>query len=149
MSEERRDIACLVEVDISYLHAHPDNPRIVPREDVISAIVANLGAEYPKKHALHVRPHGDGYQVISGHHRLEAATRKGLAKVWCWVEDLDDEAAFMELALSNLQGEVSPLEFGIHALNAVPKVAGGRGNKGGFSEYAWGGSKVREYMAAR
>jgi len=74
---------------------------------------------------------------------------KGLAKVWCWVKDLDDEAAFMELALSNLQGEVSPLEFGIHALNAVPKVAGGRGNKGGFSEYAWGGSKVREYMVAR
>jgi hypothetical protein len=33
---------------------------------------------------------------------------------------MDDERAFMELATSNNQGELAPLEIGIHALKAVP-----------------------------
>ena len=147
MNRQPKHNARLLELDTSLLHPHPNNPRIAPREGVITAIVANLGDEYPQKHALHVRPHGDGYQVISGHHRLEAATRKGLAKVWCWVEDLDDEAAFMELALSNLQRELSPLEFGIHAFKAVPKAEGGRGKKGGLSEYAEKIGKTVQYVS--
>jgi hypothetical protein len=32
---------------------------------------------------------------------------------------LDDEAAYMELATSNAQGELSPLEIGLHALQFV------------------------------
>src|SRR2546427_759057 len=80
--------------------------------------------EYPQKHALHVRPHGDGYQVLAGHQRCEAAKRKGLQKVWCWVEEMDDDEARMQLVLSNSQGELSPLEYGLHALKAVPKAQG-------------------------
>ncbi|MBI2806872.1 MAG: hypothetical protein HYX68_17980 [Planctomycetes bacterium] len=41
-----------------------------------------------------------------------------------------------KLATANNQGELSPLEIGIHALHAVPKAEGGRGKKGGLSEYA-------------
>lgn len=118
------------------IQPHPDNPRVVIREDVVSAIVANLDGEYPQKHAIHVRPYDGKYQVLSGHQRLEAATRKGLKTVWAWVESLDDTTAFMELVTANNQGELSPLEIGIHALKAVPKSEGGRGKKGGLSEYA-------------
>lgn len=65
---------------------------------------------------------------------------------------LSDEAAFMELATSNNQGELSPLEIGIHALRAVPLEKGGRGKKGGLSEYAErvgkGKSAITEYRQA-
>ena len=135
MTQQPKHNEHLEELDISLLHPHPDNPRIAPREDVITAIVANLGDEYPKKHALRVRGHGDGYEILGGQHRWEAAKRKGLQKVWCWVEDMDDEAARMELVLDNMQGELSPLEIGMHALKAVPKAEGGRGKTGGLSEY--------------
>jgi hypothetical protein len=40
------------------------------------------------------------------------------------------------LAASNNQGELSPLEIGIHALHCVALAAGGRGKKAGLSEYA-------------
>src|SRR5690554_1303263 len=124
-------------VPVDSIVPHPDNPRVQLREDVVSAIAANLDGEFPQKHALHVRAIGDDFQVLSGHHRLEAAKRAGLAAVWCWVEDLDDDAAFMELVMSNNQGELSPLEIGIHALKAVPLGKRGRGNKGGgMKEYA-------------
>ncbi len=40
------------------------------------------------------------------------------------------------LAASNSQGELSTLEIGLHALHCVSLSAGGRGKKGGLSEYA-------------
>lgn len=48
------------------------------------------------------------------HHRHAAAVRKGLPQVPCWVVDMDDDEAFMELVKSNAQGELSPLERGMH-----------------------------------
>lgn len=121
---------------VTSLVDHPRNPRVVMRDDVIDGIVANLGDEWPQKHALHVRPVGDKYEIISGHHRKRAAEKKGHERVWCWVEEMDDHAAFMALATSNNQGELDPLEIGIHAFEAVPPAKGGRGKKGGLSEYA-------------
>ncbi len=131
---------------------HPDNPRLVFRDDVIDGIAANLDGEFPQKHALHVRPVGERFQLLAGHHRIRAARKKGLAEVWAWVDDLDDRAAFMELATSNNQGELSPLEIGLHALKAVPLARGGKGKKGGLSEYAErigkAPSTVSEYRSA-
>jgi hypothetical protein len=40
------------------------------------------------------------------------------------------------LILDNAQGELSPLEIGLHALHFVGKATAGRGKKGGLSEYA-------------
>ena len=39
-------------------------------------------------------------------------------------------------ATSNSQGELSPLEIGLHAWQAVKEGQGGRGKKGGIGEYA-------------
>jgi hypothetical protein len=47
-----------------------------------------------------------------------------------------DAKAYMLLVTSNNQGELTPLEIGLHALRAVPKAKGGKGQKGGLSEYA-------------
>jgi ParB-like chromosome segregation protein Spo0J len=124
-------------VPIANLTAHPDNPRLQLREDVVERIAAEIGRfGFGREHALLVRPIDGAHQILSGHHRVEAAKRAGLADVPCWVKDLDDGEAFMQLVLANTQGELSPLEIGMHALKAVPLAEGGRGRVGGLSEYA-------------
>ncbi len=131
MSEAKLEL-----IELALLDDHPKNPRVCLREDVVDGIVENLGDEWPQKHALSVRPLGNRFQVVSGHHRKQAATNKGIEKVWCWVEEMDDDKAFMELATANNQGELDPLEIGIHAFEAIPVSKGGRGNVGGISGYA-------------
>jgi hypothetical protein len=39
----------------------------------------------------------------------------------CWVRELDDDAAYMLLATSNAQSELTALERGLHALHATEK----------------------------
>jgi site-specific DNA-methyltransferase (adenine-specific) len=122
---------------VDNLQPHPDNPRLIYREDIIDTIAQSIAEKgFQPAYALLVRPFGNGYQIISGHTRHKAALKAGLAKLPCWVKDLDDEEAFMELVLANNQGELSPLEYGIHVLKYVESSEGGRGKKGGLSEYA-------------
>jgi site-specific DNA-methyltransferase (adenine-specific) len=131
-------------IDLDQIDDHPKNPRVVMRQDVIDAIAACLIDDgFSEKHAIHVRPVGDRFEILSGHHRRRAAEQVRLDKVPCWVEEMDDDAAFMELATSNNQGELDPLEIGIHAFEAVPESKGGRGKKGGIALYAEKISKDR------
>ncbi len=125
-------------IPIDRLIAHPDNPRLELRADVIEQLMSQMSdAGFGAEHALLVRPVENEFQIISGHHRAEAARKTGIAEVPCWVRDMDDDEAFMQLVLSNAQGELSPLEIGIHALKAVPLGKRGRGNVGGgLNEYA-------------
>ena len=139
--------AALECLPLALLDEHPDNPRLVFRQDVIDAIAANLNGRYPQKHAIHVRPVGERFQVLSGHQRVRAARKVGLKDIWAWVETLDDEAALMELVLSNNQGELSPLEIGLHCLKAVPLEKGGRGIMGGLREYARRIGKAANYVS--
>ena len=130
------------------LHDHPQNPRLALREDVVSAIVAGLSDGFDPAHALIVRPLGNEYQVLSGHHRKAAAMKAGIDAVPCWVREMDDEDAYMALATSNSQGELSPLEIGIHALHCVGLSEGGRGKKGGLSRYAESIGKHKDTISA-
>jgi len=125
-------------IEVDRLDPHPDNPRLFLREDVIEGITAQLeeSGAFDPAHALLVRPVNGRYQIVRGHHRVEGARRAGMDKVPCWVRDLSDDEAYMQLALGNVQGELSPLEIGIHALKAVDTSDGGRGIVGGVSEYA-------------
>jgi ParB/RepB/Spo0J family partition protein len=129
----------LREVPVSELHPHPDNPRLRIRDDVVTQIAAEITRSgFGQEHALLVRPKDGRFEILSGHHRHEAAKRTGLATVPCWVRELDDDDAFMTLILANTQGEMSPLEEGHHVAKYVErgKVGAGRGNKGGLREYA-------------
>lgn len=106
-------------VPVDQLAAHPDNPRLQLREDVIERLTAEISRTgFGKEHAPLVRPYDGAFQIISGHHRIESAQRAGLGEVPCWVKEMDDDEAFMQLVLSNTQGELSPLERGLHALGA-------------------------------
>ena len=122
--DERTD---LIRLSINLLTPHPDNPRLMVRDDVVESIALQLreSGVFAPEHALLVRPVNGHYEIISGHHRVEAARRAGLDAVPCWVREMSDEAAHMGLMLANQQGELSPLEIGIHALKAVPLSEGG------------------------
>ena len=140
-------------ISIDKLKPHPQNPRLVTREDVVEGIKAGISEGFHPSNALIVWPQDDCYYILAGHHRLEAAKRAELSELPCWVRsDLDEENAYMLLATDNNQGELSPLEIGKHALNYVPKATGGRGQKGGLSEYAGKLGKnhktIREYKSA-
>lgn len=126
----------LKKILVAELRCHPKNPRIAMRQDVIDGIAAQLveAGEYSQKHAVHVRPVGDGFELVSGHHRKAACEKAGLPEVWAWVEEMTDGEAFMALVLSNNQGELDPLEIGIHAFEAVPLSRGRKGE--GLSRYA-------------
>lgn len=134
------------------LQDHPQNPRLALREDVVSAIVAGLADGFDPAHALIVRPLGNEYQVLSGHHRKAAAMKAGIDAVPCWVRELDDEAAYMALVTSNSQGELSPLEIGLHALgldmDKRGKGAAGGGLKGYAALVGRAPSRITEYRQA-
>lgn len=115
------------QLPVSSITPHPQNPRIAMREDVVSAIAANLADGFDPAHALIVRPVGDTHQIISGHHRLEAAKRAGIESVPCWVRDMDDDDAYMALVTSNSQGELSNAEIALHIEGLIEKGKHGAG----------------------
>jgi hypothetical protein len=129
-------------VPISKLQPHPDNPRLFVREEVVNGISEQIKTRgFEERHAPNVRQIGDAgfYQIVSGHQRIEAAKRAELEKIPCIVVELTDEEAFRELLLSNAQADLKPLEIGLHVLKATERGGtGGRGKKGGASEYARG-----------
>src|SRR5829696_3024036 len=102
------------------MEAHPDNPRLFQRENVIESIVASLNSGAMSScYAIRVRKLGPGrYQIVDGHHRAEAAKRAGLRRIPAWVHEMDDTAAYMELVRSNAQSELTSLERGRHALQS-------------------------------
>jgi ParB-like nuclease domain len=97
-------------------------PRPLSREDLIETIRVGLAGGFDSAHAFIVRPLGDGWQIMSGHHRAEAARRAKLTEVPCWVRDIDDDAANLMLATSNSQGELTALERGGHALHSGMEI---------------------------
>jgi phage N-6-adenine-methyltransferase len=121
-------------IPVAQLRPHPKNPRVALRDDVVDAIAADLAERgyMEARHSITVRAVDDGYEIISGHHRHAASGKAGLDEVPCWVVEMDDDEAYMALATSNNQGEISPLEIGLHALHR------GKGNK-------WSGPKGKKY----
>jgi N6-adenosine-specific RNA methylase IME4 len=133
----------LAVLGVDELKPHPKNPRIGMREDVIQAIAASVREHgFHDRHAITVRKTRAGYQIISGHHRVEAARRSGLDAVPAWVIEMDDDQAYMALAADNLQGEMTLVELAIHA--AGVKTA--RGKEGdGVKAWAEAMSRTEEY----
>jgi ParB/RepB/Spo0J family partition protein len=127
------------QIGIDSLHAHPDNPRLFLRENVVQAIAEQIkdGGQFEERHAPHVRKTASNdYQIISGHQRIEAARRAGMETVPCCVVEMNEEETLREVLLSNAQSDLSPLEIGIHVLKVAGKGKAGRGNKNGIAEYA-------------
>ena len=140
MTSHKQD-PLLKSLSLEELKPHPQNPRAIIRRHVVDRIVdgINRAGGFRPNHAITVRQVNGHYEIISGHHRIEAAKAAGLTEVPCWVEEMDDETAFYELIRNNHQGELSPLEIGLHALDYVKLDKRGMGAEGGgLKAYAEG-----------
>ena len=102
-------------IRLGLLTPHPRNPRIEPRQEIVDQLAVQMANGCDPSHALIVRVIDGRYQIISGHHRWLAAQKAGLPEVPCWVRDLTDEDAYMQLVLCNTQSELHALEEGKHA----------------------------------
>jgi len=52
-----------------------------------------------------VRPHADGYQIIAGERRWRAARQVGLREIPAIIAEADDDEAFIEALIENIQRE--------------------------------------------
>lgn len=119
----------LMEVELTRLHAHPGNSNVMP-ESMLAKLVEHLRTteRYPP---LIVRPFGNDFQILDGHHRAEALRRLEVTTARCVVWEADDEEALMLLAtLNRLQGSDDPRKRGAliselsknHSLGSLEKL---------------------------
>ena len=94
-------------IPITKLHAFKGHPYKVLDNDEMDELTESIQA-HGVLSPLIVRPlegTTDEYEVISGHRRLHAAQRAGLAEVPAFVHAIDRDAAAIELVDSNLHRE--------------------------------------------
>lgn len=102
-------------IDINRLKAFTDNQRrtqpfVLSHEKVeaIKLSAADIGILTP----LLVRKYDNDYQIISGHHRYEAAKELNMLTVPCVVRDIKDEEAVKYVTESNIQrSRLLPTEY--------------------------------------
>jgi ParB/RepB/Spo0J family partition protein len=110
----------LKEILVALLHAHPDQPRHALGAETLASVqdaIAQAGGAYPQSLAVTVRRRDEGgFEILAGHHRVEAARLSKTATVWAFVRAMDDAKAGMFLASSNSHSEMTQLEHARHAL---------------------------------
>ena len=93
------------EIALEELHPFKDHPFHVKLDEDMKKTVESV-TEYGILTPAIVRHRAEGgYELISGHRRRKAAELAGLDTIPCIVRDLDDDAATIIMADSNLQRE--------------------------------------------
>ncbi|HEY0410128.1 MAG TPA: ParB/RepB/Spo0J family partition protein [Candidatus Dormibacteraeota bacterium] len=68
---------------------------------------------------IRVRPRGDGYEIIAGERRWRAARRAGLKEIPAIVVEADDDRAYVEALVENIQREELNAVDRAHALKRL------------------------------
>lgn len=86
------------------LHAFKDHPFQLYTEDKMTEMVESI-QEHGVITPILVRPanDGNGYEIISGHNRVEACRRAGIERIPATVRELDDDTAIIVMVDSNLR----------------------------------------------
>lgn len=114
MSMEHKAEMEIVYLHVDILHANNHNPN-KQKDIVFNKLVENM-QEIGFVEPVMVRPHPekeDEYEIVSGHHRVEAAKIIGFEEVPCIVQhDFDEDMAKFQLVRMNvLRGELDPMRF--------------------------------------
>ena len=92
------------EIELERLRSNPHNSNVMG-ERMLAKLVGHIGrtGRYPP---VVVRPVDDRYEILDGHHRVEALRRLEHATARCVVWEVDDDEALWLLAtLNRLQGQ--------------------------------------------
>ena len=117
-----------VMVSLTLLDAHPKNPRIRHDPEFISGLAEAMKDGFDPVYAPTVRRKAEGrFEIIIGHRRTLAAEKAGLTEIPVKVVDWPEDKVLRELAFSNDQDRLSPLEIAIYSF----EVEAAKGKKGG------------------
>ena len=94
----------LAELDIESLIPFKDHPFREYPEEKMQEMVESV-TEHGILMPILVRPHksGEGYEIISGHNRVEACIRAGIKKIPATIREMDDDTAVILMVDSNLK----------------------------------------------
>ena len=116
-NEEQRQEAKLekiMEVPVEHIQEFKNHPFRVRNDEQMSELVKSVSENGILVPVL-VRPHpnGHGYEMISGHRRMNAAVENGQEKIQAIVRELTDDQATIIMVDSNIQREnILPTERG-------------------------------------
>ena len=98
--------AGIVLMKLDELHSFAGHPFKVERNQELFELRNSIEKEGVLVPLLvRKNPHGDGYEIIAGHRRKEAAHWAGLMEVPVIIRELDDDQAVIAMVDSNLQRE--------------------------------------------
>ena len=104
--ENHESGAGIVLMKLEELHSFEGHPFKVERNQELFELRCSIEKEGVLVPLLvRKNPHGDGYEIISGHRRKEAALWAGLTKVPVIIRELDDDQSVIAMIDSNLQRE--------------------------------------------
>ena len=90
-------------VQIDKLKAHPDNPNRMS-DKTFAKLVRNI-KRTGRYEPIIVRPKGDSYEIINGHHRVKALRQLGIKTADIVIWDVnDDEVDILLTTLNRLSG---------------------------------------------
>ena len=93
-------------VEINQLHDFKNHPFKVEVNTELCELMKSIEKEGVIVSLLvRTSPYGDGYEIISGHRRKEAAVWAGEIKVPVVIRELDDDQAIVAMVDSNLHRE--------------------------------------------
>lgn len=132
-------------VPLSLVGPSPNPVRKTWDEDKMQELAASIkerGVIVPIK----VRPAGDGYEIVYGHRRTEAARRAGLDEIPAIVDAPDDTDTLIEALVENiLREDMAPLDVA-RGLQAVKDLTG-KTNQQIAEMFGWTtGEAVRGYL---
>ncbi|MBQ2537943.1 MAG: ParB/RepB/Spo0J family partition protein [Ruminococcus sp.] len=94
----------LAELDVDSLVPFKDHPFREYPEEKMQEMVESV-TEHGILMPILVRPHksGEGYEIISGHNRVEACRRAGIKTIPATIREMDDDTAVILMVDSNLR----------------------------------------------
>jgi ParB family chromosome partitioning protein len=94
----------ITSLPLDQLHPFADHPFKLYSEDKMQEMVESI-TKYGVLTPILVRPqaNGEGYEVVSGHNRVEAAKLAGINEIPATVRQMDDETAIIAMIDSNLR----------------------------------------------
>ena len=98
MKEQVQDIR------ITELHPFRNHPFYVKDDESMQALCESI-REFGVLSPMLARPAGEGYEIVSGHRRRNAALKLGLEKLPVLVREMSDDEAIILMVDSNIQRE--------------------------------------------
>jgi ParB family chromosome partitioning protein len=99
-------------IPLDLIRPRPDQPRRSMDEDALEELARSI-AEHGVLQPIRVRRREEGFEIIAGERRWTAARRAGLQDIPAVVADADDDEAFIEAVIENIQREdLNPVDRG-------------------------------------